>query len=205
MKKIYIISAALTTAAIIAFLCAAPHLIRTTILSENNVSYEQPVPSIAGGRILSQQFVPQYEMIKNIEIYINALSCSRAQGYLHISISGPDTGIAYENQLALSELPEYGMTSIADDITVIPGSTYTLSLEAVDTADNGPAISFYPTMIAANTEEQGRKLTYGGLPLADSVLRASFRYSVPLAPINYLAYCFFIAFVILFCAERLKK
>lgn len=205
MKKIYLVSAALIAAAITAFLCAAPRLIRTTILSENKVSYEQPIPSITDGRILSQQFVPQYEMIKNIEVYINALSCSRAQGYLRISISGLDTGIAYENQLALSALPEYGMTSIANDISVIPGNTYTLSLEAVDTADDGPAISFYPTMIAANAEEQGRELTYGGLPLADSVLRASFRYSVPLAPINYLAYCFFIPFVILFFAERLKK
>ena len=87
MKKIYLSATVLSAAAAILFLYIAPQLIRTDILSENKVSYEQPVPSVACGRILSQQFVPQYEQIKSIDVYINALSCSRDEGALHVKIT----------------------------------------------------------------------------------------------------------------------
>lgn len=194
----------LILAAIALFLFMAPHIIRTTILSENNVAYEQPIPSIAHGYTLSQQFIPQYDMLKSIEIYINSLSCSKSQGYLHVTISENNTHIIYENNIPLSALPDYGMTAIAEDIALTARTAYTLSIEAVDTIDDGPVVSFYPDMTAANKEEDGSVLTYAGLPLEASVLRASFYYDVPLSPINYIPYCLFIAFAILFCAEQIR-
>ncbi|MDE6363753.1 MAG: hypothetical protein K2L86_05735 [Lachnospiraceae bacterium] len=203
MKKIYISASILTVAAVIIFLCMAPHLIRTSIVSENKVSYEQPVPSVAHGLILSQQFVPQYEQIESIDVYINALSCSREEGSLCVKITGGSAEVLYDNKLPLAMLPEYGMTSIVKDVTLAAGDTYNLTIEAVDTLDDGPAISFFPNEIAANEEECRGGLTYAGQLLENAVLRAAFRYSVPLSPINYLPYCLFIAFVIFLCMESL--
>ncbi len=209
MKKIYLSATVLSTAAAILFLYIAPQLIRTDILSENKVSYEQPVPSVACGRILSQQFVPQYEQIKSIDVYINALSCSRDEGALHVKITDSSEEVLYDQNLPLSMLPAYGMTPVVKNVTLAVGNTYHLSIEAVDTLDDGPAISFFPNEIAANKEESGGRLTYAGQCLTNSVLRAAFRYSVPLAPVNYLAYCLFIAFFIFLCLEgvafRVKK
>lgn len=205
MKKIYIPAAILTAAAIILFLYMAPQLIRTSIVSENKVSYEQPVPSVAYGRILSQQFVPQYEQIQSIDVYINALSCSQDQGALHIKITDSSEEVLYDQNLPLSMLPAYGMTPVVKNVTLTVGSTYHLSIEAVDTLDDGPAISFFPNEIAANEEESGGVFTYAGQRLENSVLRATFRYSVPLPLVNDLAYCLFIAFIIFLCMEGLSR
>ncbi len=203
MKKIYCSAAVLSAAAILIFLYLAPQRIRTSIVSENKVSYEQPVPSVAHGFILSQQFVPRYEQLERIEVYINALSCSREEGYLDIRITDSSAEVLYENQLPLAALPEYGMTPVVKEVRLETGNTYKLSIEAVDTLDDGPAISFFPNEIAANEEESGGGLTYAGQRLENAVLRASFCYSVPLPPVNYLAYCLFIVFLIFLCAERL--
>ena len=105
MKKIYCFAAVLSAAAILIFLYLAPQRIRTSIVSENKVSYEQPVPSVAHGFILSQQFVPRYEQLERIEVYINALSCSREEGYLDIRITDSSAEVLYENQLPLAALP----------------------------------------------------------------------------------------------------
>ncbi|MDE7478776.1 MAG: hypothetical protein K2M91_12675, partial [Lachnospiraceae bacterium] len=84
MKKILIIL--ISIAAVAVFVCTAPSFIRTTVLSTNQVAYEQPVPSVAHGYVLSQQFIPQYDDMKRIEVYINALNCDKAQGFLHVQI-----------------------------------------------------------------------------------------------------------------------
>lgn len=201
MKKIK--SLVLTAAVLVLFLCTAPRFIRTTIASENKVSYEQTIPSVAHGYILSQQFLPQYDMIERIELYINTLSCQKTQGYLHVRISDSHADTLYEHDIPLSELPAYGMTPIAENVRLTAQNTYTLSIEAVDTVDGGPVISFYPTLIAANPEESSFLLSYAGLPLENSVLRASFYYSVPLAPVNDVPYCLFIVFIAAFCTEHL--
>lgn len=198
-------SIVLTAAALLLFLFAAPQLIRTTIASENKISYEQPVPSVAHGYILSQQFVPQYDTIKHIDIYTNSLSCQKTQGYLHVIISDSNADRLYEQKIPLTALPDYGMTTIAENVILTAQKTYTLSIEAVDTVDDGPAISFYPVLTAANVEENGFILSYAGLPLENSVLRASFYYSVPLAPVNYIPYCLFIAFAIALFTECLFR
>lgn len=203
MKKIYISASILTVAAVMIFWYMAPHFIRTSIVSENKVSYEQPVPSVAHGWILSQQFVPRYERIESIDVYLNALSCGREEGYLHIKIADSSVEVLYDNKLPLARLPEYGMTSIVQDVRLAAGNTYNLSIEAVGTLDDGPAVSFFPNEIAANEEESGGSLSYAGQRLENAVLRASFHYSVPLSWINYLAYCLFIAFVVFLCTEQL--
>lgn len=187
----------------ILFIFIAPSFIRTTISSENNVAYEQPIPSIAHGFILSQQFIPQYDRIEEIEVYINSLNCNKSQGYINTCISDANMNTIYKNSVPLTELPEYGLTSVADNVILQAGETYYFTLEAIDTLDDGPLISFYPTMTAASPEENNFQLTYANIPLENSVLRTVFHYSVQLPAINYLVYCIFIFFIIFFISENL--
>ena len=193
MKKSFkiVLSLAIGGLASILFIYAAPSFIRTTISSENKVAYEQPIPSIAHGFILSQQFIPQYDRIGEIEVYINSLNCNRNQGYISTCISDANMNTIYNNRVPLTELPEYGLTSVADNVILHAGETYYFTIEAIDTLDDGPLISFYPTMTAASTEENSFQLTYANMPLENSVLRTVFHYSVGLPAINYFVYCIF--------------
>lgn len=203
MKKILTVFICIVASVI--FVCTAPSFIRITISSENQIAYEQPIPSVAHGYVLSQQFIPQYDDVERIEIYINMLNCDRTKGFIHVQIMDADTASepVYDNSIPLSELPMFGMTAIAENVKLHSGNGYHLMIEAVDTIDDGPVISFYPAAIAASEEENGFQLSYNHLPLEDSVLRASFYYSVPLSPINYIVYCLFIVFIIFFVSSRM--
>lgn len=200
--RIKLISILVSALAVGLFLAAAPHFIRMTILSENRVAYDQPIPGIAHGYAISQQFVPQYDHVEGIEIYINTLSCDVSQGSLRVNILDAGRVCVYEGHIELQTLPAYGMTEIAQEIQLQAGSTYFLEMEAVDTVDAGPAVSFYPTSTAACTEEAGMTLAYGGLSLEDSVLRVAFRYSVPPAVGDKIVYCLFLIFVCCFLVEK---
>lgn len=189
------------TLAIILFVCLAPTLIRTTISSENQVSYDQPIPSVAHGYVLSQQFTPQHEQIQSLEIYTNSLACDKTQGYLSARILDSNHEVLYENQIPLSQLPDYGLSTILKDMKLQTMKTYELALEAIDTTDDGPAISFYPTTLAASTEENNASLFYAGLPMENSVLRIVFHYSIPLSAVNIVIYCLFILFLTAFAVE----
>lgn len=202
MKKT--LTVLISAAAVVIFLCAAPSFIRTTISSENQIAYEQTIPSVAHGYVLSQQFIPQYDGLERIEIYINALNCDRTQGYMHVQILDAESESVYENTISLQELPTYGMTAIAEDVKLHSGNGYCLMIEAVDTVDDGPVISFYPTVSAASKEENGFVLSYNRVPLEGSVLRVSFYYSVPLSPVNDMVYCLFIVYMIFFASSKIS-
>ena len=189
------------TLAIILFVCLAPSLIRTTISSENQVSYDQPIPSVAHWYVLSQQFTPQHEQIQSLEIYTNSLACDKTQGYLSARILDSNHEVLYENQIPLSQLPDYGLSTILKDMKLQTLETYELALEAIGTTDDGPTISFYPTTLAASTEENNASLLYAGLPMENSVLRIVFHYSIPLSAVNIVIYCLFILFLTAFAVE----
>lgn len=191
MKKNIIIIWILAT---IAFFCIVPlDFIRNTTISDNQVSYEQPIPSISHGYQLSQAFTPQHDYIESIQIYVNTLECSKAQGSLTARILDSSHNAVYEETTNLSELPDYGCQEIIKNISLNAGDTYYLTLDAVDTIDDGPVILFYPTEIAASKEEENQQLTYAGFPIENSVLKITFQYGVPLCKADYIAYYLFIS------------
>lgn len=185
------------------FIFAAPSFVRTTVSSKNKVAYERPFPSVAYGYTLSQEFTPQYDKIESIEIYVNALNCDMTQGAVRVNILDSELLSVYENEILLSELPQYGWLEIVKNLQLQSGDTYYLTIEAVDTVDDGPTFSFYPTGIAAGTEESDCTLYYVGLPLEDSVLKISFRYSVPIVAVEYIVYCLFLLFIVCFLTEKI--
>lgn len=203
--KVKIASIVISILMITIFIFAAPYFVRTTVLSKNKVAYERPFPSVAHGYTLSQQFTPLYDKIESIEIYVNALNCDVAQGVVRVNILDSELLSVYENEILLSELPQYGWLEIARSIQLRPEDNYYLTIEAIGTVDDGPTFSFYPTGIAAGEEESGCILYYVGLPLEDSVLKISFRYSVPVAAAEYIVYCLFLLFIVCFMIDKIYK
>lgn len=203
--KTKIIPTVISILVIAVFLLTAPSFVKTTVLSKNRVAYEKPMTSVAHGYLLSQQFVPQYDDVEMIEIYVNALNCDVTQGAVRVNVLDAELTSVYENDILLSELPGYGRTEAVKDLRLQSGRTYYLTIEAVDTIDDGPSFSYYPTGIAAGTEQSGCTLSYAGLPLENSVLRVSFCYSVPAASADYIVYCLFLIFVVCFLTEAALK
>ena len=187
------------------FIFAAPSFVRTTVSSKNKVAYERPFPSVAHGYTLSQQFTPLYDKIESIEIYVNALNCDVTQGVVRVNILDSELLSVYENEILLSELPQYGWLEIVKNLHLQPGDNYYLTIEAADTVDDGPTFSFYPTNIAAGTEENDCILYYAGFPLEDAVLKISFLYSVPVASAEYIVYCSFLLFIVCFMIDKIYK
>ncbi len=203
MKKILTLIGLLAT---IAFFYAVPtQSIKTSVLSENAVAYDQPFPSIAHGFTLSQQFIPQYDYIDSINIYIRELNCDINQGYVSACILDENQAILYRNRIALSELNSYGWQIILSNLTLSAGETYYLTLDAVDTIDNGPTIAFYTETNAASKEELEQVLTYATFPVENASLKLSFEYKVPLNKFDYLGYYLFALFLLTFICSRLYQ
>lgn len=163
--------------------------------SVNGVSYEQPIPTITRGAGLAQQFVPQHDLVEYIEVYVNALECDKSQGMLSVQLLDTGKNTVAENMISLSDLPDYGMVKVFENVEVEAGEVYCLTLDAVDTVDNGPVISFYPNAVAANTEEEGYSLVYGGVPFESAVLRMTVAYSVPIRWFEYGIYLVFLTMI----------
>lgn len=203
-KMIAIIWGAVT----VAFFCIVPvAAIRNTVISENYVSYDQAIPSVAHGYQLAQQFVPQFDDMEHIDIYVNTLECNKHNGYLLGELRDSDQIPIYKKRIALSDLPDYGWVSIVSNIDLQAGETYYLLLDAMETTDGGPKISFYASEVAASEEEKGQKLTYATFPLENSVLRARFQYSVELSKTDYIVYYLFLSFAafMIFSRFSLRK
>lgn len=202
MKKYVII---IWTLATIAFFCIMhQNLIRSTVISDNQVSYEQPIPSIAHGYQIAQKFIPQHDFIESVQIYVSTLECSKTQGYLMTRILDSAHNPIYEKATNISELPDYGCQDILNNISVDSGDTYYLTVDAVDTIDDGPVVLFYPTEIAASKEEENQQLTYAGLPLDNSVLKITFQYGVPVLKTDYIAYYLFLSLILAMIISHIK-
>ena len=187
----------------VTFFCIVPMTtIRNTVISENQVSYDQTIPSIAHGYQLIQQFVPQFDDIEHIDIYVNALECDKNNGYILGEIRDSDQTLIYKKKIALSDLPDYGWISIVSDIGLQAGETYYLFLDAIDTIDDGPKISFYASEVAASEEEKEQMFTYAAFPLENSMLKARFQYGIELPKTDYIVYYLFLSFVIFMILSR---
>lgn len=193
MKKLTVIVWAIMT---LVFFCIIQMvIIRKPIISGNQVSYEKMILSVAYGYQVSQSFVPQYDYVEQIEIFVNALECDKSQGSLVASIFDSEKTQIYKNEVSLDEMPDYGGVTIAMDASLQSGEVYYLTLEAVGTMDNGPAIAFYPTSIAASEEEKEQILTYVDVPVGQSVLKVRFQYGAELPKTDYVVYYLFLSFV----------
>lgn len=203
MKKSYVIIWTILTVVFIGIVSIVP--IRRSKLSENGVSYDQPIPTIAHGAGLTQQFVPQHDYMEYIEVYVNALECDKSQGVLSVQLLDAGQNLIAGNTIALGDLPDYGKVRILENVTVKAGTVYCLTLNAADTADSGPSISFYPDSVAASTEETGYSLTYGGVPFESAVLRMTIGYSVPVKWFEYGVYLVFLTFVFMLILPDERK
>ncbi len=203
MKKLLILIGLLAT--IVFFYAVPTQSIKTSVLSENAIAYDQPFPSIAHGFTLSQQFIPQYDYIDSINIYIRELNCDSNQGYVSACILDENQAILYQNRIALNELNSYGWQIILSNLTLSADETYYLTLDAVDTIDDGPTIAFYTETNAASKEELEQVLTYATFPVENASLKLSFEYKVPLNKFEFLSYYIFFIFIITFICSNLYK
>lgn len=198
-KMIAIIWGAVT----VAFFCIVPvAAIRNTVISENQIAYEKAILSIAYNYQVSQPFIPQYDYIEQIEICVNTSECDKSQGYLMVCILDSSSVKLYESTVSLADMPNYGWISVISNIQLKAGEQYYLTLDAVDTIDNGPAISFYPESVAASEEEKDQILSYVDVPIGQAVLKARFQYGVELSKTDYIAYYLFLSFAVFMIFSR---
>lgn len=174
-------------------------------MSINKVAYDETFPSIAHGNTVSQQFVPQYNQIKNLEIYVREVNCDVSQGYLRFCILDAEKEDVYEIKVPLTEMPSPGWYTIFSDIELIAGETYYLNVDAIDVLDDGPGLAFFTAINTESREEEGQELTYAGFVVENGNLKVSFEYLKPLHKFDYLAYYFFAIFIVSFLVAKMNK
>ena len=192
---------------VIFFLVFPIHYIKinTYETSTNKVAYDTKLPSVAYGRMVSQQFVPQYDDVESISICIREMACDMSNGYLNSCILDSEENVVWEEKIPLSQFVSLGWNPIVYNIQLTAGNTYYLNVEAVDTIDDGPVLSFYTTYIAAAKEEEGQRLTYDGAVMDNSTMKIKFEYAKPLNRWNYLPYYLFSVFVVFFLSINIKN
>ena len=84
--------------------------------SVNKVAYDETFPSIAHGNTVSQQFVPQYNCIKKMEICLREVKGDSSQGYLQFCILDSKKKYVYEEKIPLTEMASPGWYTIFSDI-----------------------------------------------------------------------------------------
>lgn len=162
-----------------------------TVLSNNGVSYEQKVDSVAFGYQLRQEFIPQNPGMKVISIYVDTSECAVDSGYLEATVMDEKENCIFTKQISMSELPSYGWYAIELDQVLLEKEKYNLVLESKDCVDFGPKISFYIAQFAAAKEQEDMALTYADMPVDNAALRMRFQYEVPIAWYVYLVYIVF--------------
>ena len=174
-------------------------------MSINKVAYDETFPSIAHGNTVSQQFVPQYNYIKRLEICVREVKCDVSQGYLQFCILDAEKEEVYEVKVPLTKMALPGWYTVFSDIELIAGQTYYLNIDAVGTQDDGPGLAFFTDVNTAAVEEEGQELTYAGFKVENGNLKVSFEYERSLYKIDYLAYYLFTIFVVSFFVARVSK
>lgn len=189
---------------IIAFLFIPTDLINfsTEELSINKVAYDESFPSIAHGYTISQKFVPQYNHVKSLKVYVREIQCDISQGWLQCSILDSGENIICQEKLSLAEVISPGWYTIFEEVELTKGEMYYLNINTVGSLDDGPSLSFYTTLNAASKEEEGQKLFYAGFPIENCTLKVSFEYLKPLHRFEYLAYYFFAIFLLFFFSKK---
>lgn len=181
----------------------------TCEISINKIAYDETFPSIAHGNTVSQQFVPQFNYIKRLEIYVREVNCDVSQGYLQFCILDAEKETVYEEKVALTELVSPGWYTVFSDLELVGGKTYYLNIDAVDALDDGPGLGFYTVSNAEAKEEEGQMLYYGGFPIENCTLEVAFEYLKPLYKFDYLAYYLFVLFIFAFlvtkCIMKVEK
>lgn len=176
----------------------------TREISINKAAYDETFPCIAHGNTVSQQFVPQYNYIKKLEICIREVKCDVSQGYLQFCILDAEKERVYEAEISLAEMPSPGWYTVFSDIELMAGKIYYLNIDAVDVLDEGPGLAFFTVINAECREEEGQELTYAGFNVENGKLKVSFEYIKPLDKFDYLAYYLFAIFIVVFGIAKVK-
>lgn len=189
-RRIGVIAGGVILAVVLTALCITGRITRT-VVSQSGVAYEQKVDSVAFGYRLEQDFMPQYESLEMVKIYIDTSECTRDAGALQVSILNQYKEQMFCTTIPISELPQYGWVEVPVHMQMTLGEVNTLVLESVDCVDYGPKISFLDSRLAASAEQKGFHLVYAGMDVEHSALRAEFVYAVPIAIYEYLVYYVF--------------
>lgn len=204
MKKIRMIGVIVIVSIVFLIFGLKLHM-SNEVISENQISYEQTIPSIAHGYRMKQCFVPQYEKIEEICIYVDALSCAREQGYLSILLLDESQDVYYEKEIPFSDLPDYGWVEVVSDIDVEKQECYSLVLESMEAVDDGPKISFYASEIAASVEEINQPFSYADIEMEDCDLRMRFVYQVEIRKDEYLILYLFVVFLACVITSKIQN
>lgn len=197
MKKILINIGIMLIAFMLFFILPLDSVaLSTNKVSKNKIAFDKSFPSVAHGYTVSQQFVPQYDYIKNLKICVREINCDTSQGYIQSSILDSNQNILYQGQLPLTELTYTGWYTVLTDIELHAGETYYLNVDTINALDDGPTLSFYTELNAASTEEEGQALTYASFPVENCVFKVFFEYQIPLNKFDYFGYYLFAAFLI---------
>ena len=89
-----------------------------------------------------------------------------------------------------------GWYAVFSELELIAGETYYLTVDAMETQDDGPGLGFFTSVDTAGREEEGQELTYAGFKVENGNLKISFEYLKPLQKFDYLAYYFFVIFIV---------
>lgn len=173
--------------------------------SVNKAAYDETFPGITHGNTVSQGFIPQYDYIKKIEIYIREVKGESRQGYWKFSILDSKKEPVYEEKISLTELASPGWYTVFSEIELMAGESYYLNIDAVDTLDAGPGLAIFTVPDAAAQEEEGQVLTYGEFPIENGTLKISFEYLKPLNRLDYLVFYLFAIFMVSFIITNLKR
>ena len=175
------------------------------LFSQNKIAYDTALPSIAGGRVVSQKFVPQFDSVESIKICVRGMNCDMSQGYVLASIYDAEDNFVCEEKLPLSEITSFGWHRVINEIKLNAGETYRIDVEVVEGYDDGPNISYYNVPNVACIEQDGQEMTYNGATIDGGVLKMYFEYNVPVTKLDYVVYYFFVIFIVGFAVTRIKK
>lgn len=202
MKKIYGI--VVTILLIIAVSCK---FVDRDVTSASGTAYEQKVDSVAFGYCLEQTFVPAYEQIESISIFVDTSQCAKETGRLEMRIQDQEGQEICAASVDIVSLPQLGWQDMPVNQKLETGKKYKIILESVDCIDVGPKISFYDVRLAGTKEQEGYHLVYAGMDVDNSALRIRFNYKVPIKVYEYLGYYVFILLIGLMVIDKihLKK
>lgn len=190
VRRIGVLAYSILSFFVLVALCMTQRVTRP-VASQNGVAYDQKIDLGVFRHQIEQQFVPQYEQLDMLKVYVDASECAKETGSLLVMIMDENQKIVFDSAYDFSELPAYGWLEIATHLRLSTEHVYRILIKSVDCTGAGPKLSFFDAALAAAVEQQGHHLIYAGIEDANMALRITFTYKVPIKAYEYLVYYIF--------------
>lgn len=111
------------------------------ITVDDQVDYNQEFIDLKQGMLVSQAFVPGYEHIESIKVYIDITFCDKANEDIEIAIEDRMEKQVYQRSISRQDMKDCGWQEAVSDVDLKAGEIYYLKVSSDDTTDNPPKLA----------------------------------------------------------------